>query len=88
MIYLMSIFFVSVLVACAASYVLTLLKKWGFVEWLQINGNDFFSRMAWCDFCLSWWLCCIITFALFLWSHDLWLAVVPFCSTPITRRLQ
>lgn len=84
MIYLLSI---TLIVAFVSSFVLFLLKKWGFVEWLQINGNDFFSRMAWCDFCLSWWVCVIITAMLFIATRDTWLFFVPFCSTMLTRKM-
>ena len=46
-----------IVVALIAAFVLTLLRKWGVIEWVQIHGNDFFSKMFNCDFCLSWWTC-------------------------------
>ena len=38
------IFYV-ILVAMLAAFVLTLLRKWGVIEWVQVHGNDFFAKM-------------------------------------------
>ena len=49
---------VTLLVAFAAAFVLLLLQKWGVIEYVQVHGNDFFSEMFQCNFCLSWWTGC------------------------------
>ena len=47
--------FYTVVVALVAAFGLTLLRKWGVIEWVQIHGNEFFAKMFNCDFCLSFW---------------------------------
>lgn len=74
-------------VATVAAFLLTLLKKWGVIEYVQVHGNDFFVKMFNCDFCLSWWACVLICFvALLITGNPVYMGV-PFCSTMITRIL-
>lgn len=74
-------------IAFAAAFVLGLLRKWGAVEWLQIHGNGFFSKMANCDFCLSWWAGVLASLAALAITGDWSYLLVPFCSTMLTRAL-
>ena len=76
-----------IVVALIAAFVLTLLRKWGVIEWVQIHGNDFFSKMFNCDFCLSWWAGVILSVLMLIMTGDPVLLGVPFCSTMITRVL-
>ena len=76
-----------IVVALIAAFVLTLLRKWGVIEWVQIHGNDFFSKMFNCDFCLSWWACVLTCFFALIFTGDPAFLGVPFCSTMITRVL-
>lgn len=76
-----------IVVALIAAFVLTLLRKWGVIEWVQIYGNDFFSKMFNCDFCLSWWMCVLICFFALIFTGNPAFLGVPFCSTMITRVL-
>lgn len=80
------IFYV-ILVAMLAAFVLTLLRKWGVIEWVQVHGNDFFAKMFSCDFCLSWWAGVLICFFALIFTGNLSFLGVPFCSTMITRKL-
>lgn len=76
-----------IVVALIAAFVLTLLRKWGVIECVQVHGNEFFAKMFNCDFCLSWWACVLICFvALLITGNPVYLGV-PFCSTMITRTL-
>ena len=77
------IFYV-ILVAMLAAFVLTLLRKWGVIEWVQVHGNDFFAKMFSCDFCLSWWAGVLICFFALIFTGNLSFLGVPFCSTMIT----
>lgn len=74
------------MIALWVAFLLMLAYKLGIVEWLQINGNNFFSKMAHCDFCMSWWLSLIVTILILGFTGDLHLLVVPFIATPIARR--
>ena len=64
-----------------------LLKKWGVTEWMQVHGNDFFAKLANCDFCLSWWTNVLLAVAAFMVLGDSRLLLVPFASTMLTRKL-
>ena len=79
--------FFTVVVALVAAFGLTLLRKWGVVEWVQVHGNDFFNKMFRCDFCLSWWAGVALAILLAIITGNPWLLLVPFCSTMITRKL-
>lgn len=81
------IFTVSFIVACVVAFLLLLAYKLGIVEWLQVHGDVVVSKMAQCDFCMSWWLSVTITILLAVIMDDVALMCVPFISTPIARRL-
>lgn len=75
-------------VACAAAFVLALAVKWKILEWLQVHApNDFFAKLFNCKFCVSWWVCVVISLSLALATGQWVLLAVPFCSTLITREL-
>ena len=76
-----------IVVALIAAFVLTLLRKRGVIEWVQVHGNDFFAKIFNCDFCLSWWACVLICFVALLLTGNPAFLGVPFCSTMITRVL-
>ena len=75
------------IVACLAAFFITLARKWGIIESVQVHGNEFFSQMFHCDFCLSFWTAWLVVFVMYAATGDNSLAIVPFLSTPITRRL-
>lgn len=35
-----------IVVALIAAFVLTLLRKWGVIEWVQVHGNEFLQRCS------------------------------------------
>lgn len=77
----------TVLIASFAAFLLILLAKWKVIEWIQVHGNDFFAKMANCDFCLSWWMNVILAVEFALTLGDCSLLVVPLFGTMITRKL-
>lgn len=77
----------AVMVALWVTFLLLLAYKVGIIEWMQVHGGKFISKMAQCDFCMSWWLSVIITLVVFCFTCNVMLLVVPFLSTPIARRL-
>ena len=76
-----------ILSSLISAFILNLSYKWGVIEWLQVYGNNFFHKMSLCNFCLSWWVNCIIAIILFVFTFDLRVLAVPFFSTMITRKL-
>lgn len=76
-----------VIIALLACYFVTLAKKWGVVEYMQVHGNDFIYKLANCDFCLSWWAGVIIAVTWWIATGDTFVLLAPFCSTIITRNM-
>lgn len=77
----------SVVIGLVAAFFVTLAKKWGIIEQIQMRGNEFFSEMARCDFCLSWWTCCVLTLLYVLATGNVDMIYMPFVGTMISRYL-
>lgn len=77
----------TIIIALIAAFIVLLAKKWGLIEYIQIHGNDFFNKMAHCDFCLSFWAGCMVATLFVFITGELTFMLVPFCSTSITRML-
>ena len=77
----------SVVIGILASFFITLAKKWGIVEQMQVRGDEFFSEMAHCGFCLSWWTCCVLTVLWMLVTGEVDMMYMPFIGTMISRFL-
>ena len=77
----------AVLVALFAAFLLDLAYKWGIIEWVQVHGNKFFSKMFNCNFCLSWWTGVALSVVLALALWDAHCLLIPFVSTSITRKV-
>lgn len=78
---------VALIVGCIAAFLLLLAYKLGIVEWLQVHGDPIISKMAQCDYCMSFWLCVIIMLVMAAITDDAGLICVPIIATPIARRL-
>lgn len=77
----------SVVIGCVAAFFITLAKKWGIVEQMQVRGNDLIAEMAGCDFCLSWWTCCVLTLVYVLATGEVDMVYMPFIGTMVSRFL-
>ena len=75
------------IVATVAAFFLSLLKKWGVIEYVQVHGNDFFCKMFNCNFCLSWWMCVVLSVIIAMIAGNFLILLTPFCSTVLTRIL-
>lgn len=73
------------LIALFSAFIISLLKKVGIIEWLQIHGSELISKLAHCDFCLSWWMNVIVSVTIALALGNWIFLLVPFFSTMITR---
>ncbi len=74
-------------VALVAAFVVLLVKKWGFAEWMQIHGDKYLSKLFGCDLCMSFWAAMCVCFVLMCWHDEPELVIVPMFTTPITRML-
>lgn len=77
----------SIVIGCLAAFFITLAKKWGVVEQLQVRGNDLISEMAHCDFCMSWWACVVLTLVYIFVTTDTSMVWMPFIGTMVSRGL-
>lgn len=73
----------TVLVSLLARFILTLMQKWGILEWLQSRANPFFYKMLTCPFCRTWWTCVAICLVGYLVSGYGWILIVPFFATTL-----
>lgn len=74
-------------IALGAAFIVLLVKKWGFAEWVQVHGNEFFSKLFSCDLCMSFWACVLMTLSFTLGTGDMMLLLMPVFATPLTRML-
>lgn len=77
----------AVMVALTANFILLLFYKLGIVEWLQVHGDGVMSKLAHCDFCMSWWICAFLSVVLLSVTSEASFLIVPILATPIARRL-
>lgn len=82
-----SFLFIAVFVALLSAFVLLLAKKVGIIEWMQVHGDKVISRMASCDFCLSFWMCTLLFVGVSCWYDEPLMAFGGIISCPITRGL-
>lgn len=75
----------AVVIALIAAFVILLAGKWGLLEWVQIHGNKFFSEMARCNFCLSFWVGLVLSILFAVILGNSIVLLVPIISTPLTR---
>ncbi len=81
-------YIISILLASLLSaFFINLGKKWGIVEWLQMHGSELISKMAHCDFCLSWWTNVLVSLIAALLVGDWQLLFIPFFATMLTRMM-
>lgn len=74
-----------VLVALGAAFCVLLMKKWGVVEWMQVHGDKFLSKLFSCDFCMSFWTCTVLWLAVACWCDELLMIFGGVFSCVITR---
>ena len=81
------ILIVSVLIACAVAFIVTLMHKWGFVEYMQTHGDDFTYKLFSCDFCICWWCCVLVSFVALFITFNFSVLLCPIFATPIAKFL-
>jgi hypothetical protein len=75
-------------IALASAFFLSLMVKWGWMEYLQVHApNAFFEKLLNCKFCCSFWMALFISIILFLATGKELILVAPICTTIITREL-
>lgn len=85
---MIELFFIAMIIACIAAFVVTLLHKWGAVEYMQIHAYNFpevVNKLFSCDFCLSWWVSVIISIVFAISMSYLLVLLCPFIATPVAK---
>lgn len=75
------------LISFLSAFIINLAKKWGYVEWLQVHGCELISKMANCNFCLSWWTNVIFSLLAAIIMQEWQLIFAALFGTMITRQL-
>ena len=76
-----------VFVALLAAFIVLLIKKWGWAEWMQVHGDNILSKLFSCDLCMSFWAAMLVSAFLAGYTDDVLMFVIPFFTTPVTRML-
>ena len=74
-----------IIIALLGAFILSPLFKWGVVEYVQVHGNKFFSKMFSCYFCLSWWVSVVLCVVALALTGNTQYIYIPVLSTPLTR---
>lgn len=83
---MISMYYVAV-VSLLAAFIVLLIKKWGWAEWVQVHGDKVLSQLFSCDLCMSFWAAVLVSIIMVLATGNSALIFVPVLSTPITRIL-
>lgn len=75
-----------ILIPFISVFLLMLMRKWGFIEYLSVNGSNLISKMANCNFCLSFWINVLVVVILSFY-YDINLIISIMFATPITKYL-
>ncbi len=77
----------TLVIALAVAFGLALVRKWGWLEWMQVHSNGFFNKLLNCHFCTTFWACFGVTAVVFAITTWLPLLACPILATPIAVRL-
>lgn len=80
-------FLMGVLCATLSAFIVSLLYKWGAIEYMQVHGGEIVSELARCSFCLSFWANYIVALFMAIWTASVLPLSLPFFTTIITRKL-
>lgn len=84
---LFALMIASVFVACVVAFALLLMHKLGIIEYLQVHGDEIISKMAHCNFCMSFWLSMLFMIVIVAMTDDAQMLAIPIISTPLARML-
>lgn len=82
--YLLAVLFT----ALAAAFLLSLLNKWGILEWMQVHSPcDWINELLGCHFCCSFWMNVCLAAVCLMATGDVRALFIPVFATPLTVRL-
>lgn len=78
---------ISVICACVSAFIVTLLRKWGVTEYLEVNGDEMMQKLVRCNFCLSFWITAFLACVTTSLTGDIVYLLIPIIATPLARIL-
>lgn len=90
---MLDLILLTAIISLLSSFLLCALYKGGVIEKMQARGNKFIHDLANCQFCLSLWVCGLISLfflmlsALFCYETNFTFLFTIFTATPLTRKL-
>lgn len=76
-----------ILIALVAAWLILFATKIRLVEYIQVHACELLSKMANCEFCLSWWVCVIVAGVIAFVNDDIYIIFYTIPATPICRKL-
>lgn len=85
---MIAILTIGLLNGCIAAWLLTLARKWGVIEKLQVNArNEFMEKLFSCYFCMSWWTSVLLCIIASIAACNGWLLFGVFVSTMVSVKM-
>lgn len=76
-----------ILVSMSAAFFILLMEKTGIREYMQVYGRKVLSSLFSCDFCLSFWMCVLISLVVCFITGNFSFLVLAFVAAPVTRKM-
>lgn len=73
------------IIALVASWVVLFIGKTGIREYAIVHSPKFLSEMFGCDFCLSWWICFVLSVLSMVFTGNAVHLLCAFCAAPLAR---
>jgi hypothetical protein len=78
----------AIIICLTASFILSLLSKWGVIEWLQVHSPcELVYKWASCKFCLSFWTSLALSIVFMIIFKRIDILAVPFLIPAILKNL-
>ena len=72
-----------ILTTLLVRFIITVLDKFGWLEWMQTHANPFFHKLLTCSFCRSFWTACIVCLIAFIITGYWPMLIVPVFVAPL-----
>lgn len=84
---MMAFVIATLIIALFATFAILLTERLGYREKLQIRAPKLIAELFSCDFCLSFWVCLILSFVFCMITCNIVYILCCITSPPLTRKL-
>ena len=67
---MLNFIYITVLVSLSCAYLIILMHKTGFAEYMQMHSTPFFSKLFSCSFCMGFWLSLFVSLLIATYADD------------------